>query len=259
MHELTLVTVFLAGLLGSTHCVAMCGGIATALGATRATGARMWQPLLYQVGRIGSYAIAGAIVGAAGAAAGVGFAISHWGEILRLATALVVVIIGVDIAIGTAGRARWLRAPERLGAILWRRIAPAARAVLPTAPSARALALALALGLLWGWVPCGLVYSAPFAAAVTGSATRGSSTMIAFGLGTIPALIGLSYAGSRLPQRDGTFARLLGAMIVACGLWTATMPIAVLTGAHRHNHDAMAMATPMSGTAKDEHHAIKTP
>jgi sulfite exporter TauE/SafE len=268
MHELALITVFVAGLFGSTHCLGMCGGIATALGATRAAGARAWQPLLYQFGRISSYGIAGAIVGALGAVAGIGFAISRWSDILRLATAFVVVTIGLDIALGTGRHARWLRAPERLGAILWRRIAPAARAALPASQSARSLAL----GFLWGWLPCGLVYSALIAAAVAGGGGRGSATMIAFGLGTMPAMLGLSYAGARLPQRDGTCARLLGAIIVACGLWTAVLPIAVLTGAHEHNHQAIAlpmpnigddghdtMAMPSPGTAADQHQAIRTP
>lgn len=244
MHELALITVFLAGLLGSTHCLAMCGGIATALGATRATGARAWQPLLYQLGRMTSYSIAGAIVGAIGAAAGFGFALSRWSEILRLATAFIVVIIGLDIALGKTTRAHWLRAPERAGASLWRRIAPAATRALPAGAHTRALAL----GLLWGWLPCGLVYSALVAAAVAGSAVRGSLVMIAFGLGTMPAMLGLSYAGTHLPRPETTLARLLGAVIVSCGLWTAALPIAVLSGrvAHEHHAMTMPMAMPMS-------------
>jgi len=240
MSELALATVFIAGLLGSSHCLVMCGGIATALGAPRTGGGGRWQPLLYQFGRISSYGMAGALVGGLGAAAGLGLAISRWSTILRLATALVVVIIGLDIALATSGRARWLRAPERLGAIVWRRIAPAARTVLPASPAARALVL----GLLWGWLPCGLVYSALVAAAVAGSALGGGATMIAFGLGTMPSMLGLSYAGTRLPRPDGTLARLLGAIIVVCGLWTATMPIAMLTGAAGHHHHAMAMPMP---------------
>jgi sulfite exporter TauE/SafE len=176
MSALALATVFIAGLLGSSHCLAMCGGIATALGAPRSGGAGRWQPLLYQFGRISSYAIAGALVGSLGAAAGLGLAIARWSTILRLATALVVVIIGLDIAFATSGRARWLRAPERLGALLWRRIAPTARSALPASPGARALVL----GMLWGWLPCGLVYSALVAAAVAGGALGGGATMIAF-------------------------------------------------------------------------------
>jgi sulfite exporter TauE/SafE len=237
MHELALITVFAAGLLGSAHCLAMCGGIATALGSARSAGGRAWQPLLYQIGRISSYGIVGAVAGALGAGAGLVFSPPRWSEILRLATALMVVVIGLDIALGGSARSRWLQAPERLGALLWRRIAPIARAALPASPSARAIAL----GLLWGWLPCGLVYSVLVAAALAGSASGGSATMIAFGLGTMPAMLGLSCAGTRLPRRDGMFARLLGTVIVACGVWTAALPIAALTGAHQHDHHGMIM------------------
>jgi hypothetical protein len=76
------------------------------------------------------------------------------------------------------------------------------------------------------------------AAAVAGSAARGGLTMVAFGLGTLPAMSGLSYLAQRLPQRDATFARLLGAALIACGLWTAIMPLAALAGLqHAHHHD----------------------
>jgi len=235
MPGLTWMTAFLAGLLGSGHCLTMCGGIAAALGAGGVR--RPWQPLLYQLGRLSGYAIAGGIAGALGAAAGFAFALSRWSELLRLATALVVVLIGLDIALGSGSLTRVLRAPERWGALLWRRIAPAARGRLPASPALRALAL----GLLWGWLPCGLVYSVLLAAAVAGSAGRGSATMVAFGLGTLPAMSGLSYLGRRLPRRDGTLARLLGATLVACGLWTAALPLAVLTGAQPPHHHDMPM------------------
>jgi sulfite exporter TauE/SafE len=95
---------------------------------------------------------------------------------------------------------------------------------------------ALTLGMLWGWLPCGLVYSVLLVAAFAGSAFAGSATMVAFGLGTLPALLGLSYASSRFAPPRATLTRLLGSVIVACGLWTASMPIAVLFGAHQHDH-----------------------
>jgi uncharacterized protein len=238
MHELALGTAFIAGVLGSTHCLAMCGGIATALGTARGGGPR-WQPLLYQLGRIASYGVGGAIVGSLGEAAGMGFEASRWSEVMRLGTALIVVLIGLNIALGAGPQVRWLRAPERWGALVWRRIAPVARGSLPTQPALRALTM----GLLWGWLPCGLVYSVLLAAAFAGGALRGSATMIAFGLGTLPAMLGLTYAGARLVAQHDTFARLLGAVIVACGLWTASIPIAALTGSHRHGHPPSAMTT----------------
>jgi uncharacterized protein len=230
--ELACATAFLAGLLGSTHCLGMCGGIAAALGAVQPGRRRGALPLLYNLGRLSSYGVAGALAGALGAAVGFAFALSRWSELLRLATAAVVIVIGLDICCGASARASWLRAPERWGALLWRRIAPTAAALLPATPTGRALLL----GMLWGWLPCGLVYSVLIAAAVAGSAAGGGTLMIAFGLGTLPAMTGLSYLGGRLPRRDATLARLLGAGLVACGLWTAIMPLAVLSGSDAHAH-----------------------
>ncbi|HYM41158.1 MAG TPA: sulfite exporter TauE/SafE family protein [Steroidobacteraceae bacterium] len=233
MPEVALAAALLAGLLGSAHCAVMCGGIATALGAVPAGRARSGRLALYHAGRIGSYAAAGALAGAAGAAVGLAFAFSRWGEILRLATATIVVLIGLDIALGGGRRARWLRLPERAGARLWRLIAPLAHTPLFQAGGATR---ALMLGLLWGWLPCGLVYSVLLAASVTGGAAGGALTMAAFGLGTLPAMAGLSFLGSRLPGPHSSLARLLGAVLVACGLWTAIVPIAVLSGSQLHQH-----------------------
>jgi uncharacterized protein len=229
MHELTWVTAFLAGLLGSSHCVAMCGGIATALGTAPGGRGRV---LLYQLGRIGSYGIAGAGAGALAVAAGFAFTISRWSEVLRLATAFMVVLIGLDIALSSGGRARWLRAPERWGALLWRRLAPLARGARRSPPALRALGV----GLIWGWLPCGLVYSVLLAAAVSGGALSGAATMVAFGLGTVPAMAGFGWLGTRLPRPEGALARTLGAVLVACGLWTAAVPLASLSGLAPHHH-----------------------
>jgi uncharacterized protein len=240
MHELALSSAFVAGVLGSTHCVAMCGGLATALGTQR-HGTLRARPLLYQLGRVSSYGTAGAVVGSLGAAAGFAFEASQWSEVLRLGTALIVVLIGLNMALGSRSRGPWLRAPERWGALVWRRIAPLA-SKLPAQPALRAVTL----GMLWGWLPCGLVYSVLLAAAFAGSALAGSATMIAFGLGTLPVMLGLSYASGRFAPPRATLARLLGSVIVACGLWTASMPIAILFGAHQHVH---AMARTSSALA----------
>ncbi len=232
MHELALGSAFVAGVLGSTHCVAMCGGLATALGTQR-YGALRTGPLLHQLGRVTSYGAAGAMVGSLGAVAGFAFEASVWSEVLRLGTALILVLIGLNIALGPRLHGSWLRAPERWGALVWRRIAPLASR-LPERPALRAVTL----GLLWGWLPCGLVYSALLVAAFAGGSLAGGATMIAFGLGTLPAMLGLSYASGRFAPPRATLARLLGSVIVACGLWTASMPIAMLFGAHHHVHIA---------------------
>ena len=240
MPELTFLTALLAGLIGSTHCLAMCGGIATALGSVpdRRSSA---QTFIYHCGRLASYATAGAIAGALGHAAGFALAAPSWSALLRLGTALIVIVIGLDISLGAGATTYWLRTPERWGGKLWRRLAPGRRVPLPAAPQARALVL----GLLWGWLPGGLVYSVLLAAALAGGAAGGALTMVGFGLGTLPAMSALSYAGRWLPRRDGLPARLLGALLVACGLWTAVVPVATLTGArlHQHQHQAAPAGT----------------
>jgi len=239
MPELLFMTAFFAGLLGSTHCLGMCGGIAAALGgAARPAAARAWAPLLYNLGRIASYGIAGAVAGAVGVAASGLLPGVHAGEYLRLATAAAVGLIGLNMAAGGAARARWLGAPERWGGALWRRFSPPLQRRLPRGPLLRPLGI----GLLWGWLPCGLVYSALLAAAASGSAARGSATMCAFGLGTLPAMAGISYLGSRLPSPRGVGARLLGAAIIACALWIAALPLESLMGLgdHARHHHALA-------------------
>src|SRR5271165_3109526 len=87
MPELLIATAFLAGLMGSAHCVAMCGGIATALGTVRGGTAPVWHTLLYQLGRISSYGLIGGLAGTLGAAVGLGFEASRWSGVLRIATA----------------------------------------------------------------------------------------------------------------------------------------------------------------------------
>ena len=236
MDELALATAFTAGLLGSAHCAAMCGGIATALGATRAAGAPLWLPVVQQLGRVGGYVVVGSLAGALGLAAGAGFGVLRWAEILRLATALVIVLIGLDLALGGGWSARWLRAPERLGGALWRRLAPRLPGWLPAQPVARALLL----GVFWGWLPCGLVYTVLLAATVSGSAWRGGSILAAFGLGTLPAMLGLSLAGARFTPRRPGLRRFAGAAIAVCGLWTAALPLLGAAAAAAHPGSAVA-------------------
>lgn len=242
MSAVALVTVFVAGLLGSTHCLAMCGGLATALAAAPGPGARSWRPLLYQLGRVSSYLAAGAIAGALGVAAGSALTLPRLGVVLRLATAAVVVSIGLNLALRGVVGARWLRFPEQFGARLWRQFAPRVQRCLPRQPALRALSL----GALWGFMPCGLVYSALLAAAAAGSATRGAALLGAFGLGTLPSMLGVAHLGAGLRPGNGSLVHLVGALIVACGLWTAAVPVAELTGAARHVHPVL-QALPEKG------------
>lgn len=229
-----LAAALLAGLVGSVHCFGMCGGIAGALGM--AAGGRGVYAVAYSTGRIASYAVAGAMAGAIGAGlaglAGVGI----W---LRLLMGTVLVLLGLQVALNLK-----LLAPlEAAGAILWRRLAPAARHLLPP----RHAGQALALGALWGWLPCGLVYGMLGAAAGSGGALEGATFMAVFGLGTAPAMVGLAWASGRGGQwLTRSRRRAMGWLLVAFGAWTAATPVAQLLGGGEHGgHQGHEMHGPL--------------
>ena len=171
----------LMGLVGSTHCLAMCGGLAAAIGQAAPTdrrGAILARATVYSTGRITSYAVAGAIAGGLGHAFGVS---SGLGMGLRVAAGLLVIAFGLHVA----GWWNGLSTLERVGLRLWRRLAPLHRRI----GRPDALGRVFLLGLLWGWLPCGLVYAALVAAAASSRVASGALFMLAFGVGTLPALL----------------------------------------------------------------------
>jgi sulfite exporter TauE/SafE len=189
MSALLLASAWVMGLLGSTHCVAMCGGVVamscSALSLERRATPRTQLPfvLAYNSGRIVSYAVAGAIAGAAGAVlASVGL-VAHAQLGLRFFAAAMMIAVGLYVA-GLGRALRWI---EAAGQPVWRRVAPVAHRLVPVSSPSRAFAL----GLLWGWLPCGLVYAALAAAVTSGSALGGAAAMAAFGLGTLPMLVAM--------------------------------------------------------------------
>ncbi len=179
MPDSAYLALFLVGLLGGTHCVGMCGGIVGAL--SLGAPARWSMHLAYNAGRIISYAAAGALAGALGAAS-----LSLDGQApVRLTLYLLANLMLVALGLYLLGVTRALAFTERAGQHLWRLIQPLTRRFLP----ARTIAQAFPLGLLWGWLPCGLVYSALATALSAGSSERGALLMLAFGLGTLPNLL----------------------------------------------------------------------
>lgn len=177
--------VFLIGLLGGTHCVGMCGGIVSALSVqvVRQPGkAQDWSlHLAYNLGRITSYSVAGAALGALGS---LGLLLNNVLPVqmfLYVAANLMLVALGLYLT-GLTGT---LAFTERMGQALWMRIQPYTARYLP----ARSARQAFPLGLLWGFLPCGMVYSVLSTALLTGSALRGAALMLAFGLGTLPNLM----------------------------------------------------------------------
>jgi sulfite exporter TauE/SafE len=228
------------GALGSPHCVAMCGGIAGALAMGGPAGGDARAPLVrqmaYNLGRVASYAIAGGLAGALGVALAQALGLTG-ALVLRALAALLLLALGLHLAGWWAGLARL----ERQGARVWRRIAPLATRLRP----GRSLSGALALGMLWGWLPCGLVYSALALAATAGDWRHGALLMTGFGLGTLPAMLATGLVARRVTglARGATPRRVAGVMLILFGLWTfaASGVVARLRGAPAAPcHDAAA-------------------
>jgi sulfite exporter TauE/SafE len=211
MPESSYLALFLIGLLGGTHCIGMCGGIVGALSLGAAP--RPSLHLAYNAGRIVSYGLAGAMAGAVG---GASLALA---DQLPLRVILFVLANLMLVALGLylMGLTRVLAFSERFGQKLWRHLQPLTRRFLPV----RTVAQAFPLGLLWGWLPCGLVYSALVTALTSGSAWRGAALMLAFGLGTLPNLLlaGLFAARLRAYAAMPAVRLTAGSLVLAFGLW----------------------------------------
>lgn len=215
MSSLGLVPVFMIGLLGSVHCIGMCGGIVGALSV--ASGRRKPFPVAvvnstaivpnvptissaafedvvrvvsYNTGRLASYATAGAIAGgvAQGARSFASLASIQIGG-YWLAN-LMLVALGLYLMNAWSGLTRL----EAVGQVVWRRVQPLTKHFLPMDTPVKALAM----GALWGWIPCGMVYSVLLTAMLTGSSLAGAAVMLAFGAGTLPVLLTMGMLGSRL-------------------------------------------------------------
>jgi sulfite exporter TauE/SafE len=210
---------------GSGHCLGMCGGIVGALGVGQGAG---WRGLVRiaaaHLGRITSYAVAGAIVAAAGSAVVSILPGADSRLLLRTAAAMLILAIGLKLLLG------WprLRGIELGGAGAWRLLAPQLRRLLPPRDPLRAFGV----GALWGWLPCGLVYAQLTVATAAGSARTGALVMAAFGLGTIVSLslVGVllhSLGLARLPRRAS------GALLVLFAVWTV-LPLLTTAGPHAH-------------------------
>lgn len=213
MIEFSLLTALLAGLLGGVHCVGMCGGIVAAF-SFRADGT---QPpfrlhLAYNLGRIFSYAMFGALAGALGASLKLATFLPAQ-TLLYVLAQVVMILLGLYLA----GLNRWVLVFERAGGALWRVVQPLFRRLLPV----RSLPQALLAGMAWGWLPCGLVYSVLMSALAAGSATSGAALMLAFGLGTLPNLLGMGLFARQLqPFMQRLWVRrAAGLMVAGFGVW----------------------------------------
>lgn len=204
------------GLFSSVHCIGMCGGIASALTlglpeSDRANPSRLLSRVIaYNLGRIASYALAGTLAATVfSALPAVMPQAGH--QLLAVVAGTVLVMVGLHLAGWYPG----LRRIEALGAGLWRRLQPYTHTLLPVRSAPRAVLL----GTLWGWLPCGLVYSTLVWAAASADPVRGALYMLLFGLGTVPAIAsaGMLAGGAAGFTRKAAVRRGAGLLLIAIG------------------------------------------
>ena len=233
-----LIPAVAAGLFGSAHCLGMCGGLSGLFAMHASARATASQPVLavtYNLGRLSSYASLGALSAYAGQ--GLVEILPGLALPLRLAAGLVIALMGIQIAFGW----QLLGPIERVGSLLWRLVSPLTKQVLPVTSPARALAL----GLLWGLLPCGLVYSMLLVAMAGSDPLQGALVMFAFGLGTSPAMLltGLSAASLGRLLSNKRRAMVAGLLLMAIGFATIAMPVLHALGSdkdgHTHHHQPL--------------------
>jgi sulfite exporter TauE/SafE len=220
MIELSLISAFLVGLLGGGHCVGMCGGIVSAVSMhlpNQPNGVHQKQPkilflIAYNAGRILSYTLAGVLAGLIGASS---FFLNHVlpiQHVLYLISSLMLILLGLYLA----GFWHGITVIENVGRALWVKLQPSSKRYIPV----QSLRQAFALGGLWGWLPCGLVYSVLIAAIATGSAYNGGLLMLAFGLGTLPTLLamGMTAVKLKVALQNVWVRRVSGLLVLGFGL-----------------------------------------
>lgn len=230
LDPLAIVGALTLGLLANTHCLAMCGGISVALGAAGGNGRNtLSMTLAYNIGRILCYALLGAIAG--GAIASLKSLLPILGPVFRAIAGLLVIAMGLYIGGWWLG----LTKLEHAGSRVWRRVQPFTKDLLPPKnPGA-----AMALGALWGLLPCGLIYSTLSWAAASGDPWRGAILMSSFGLGTLPVLLLAALGGQSAMRllRQPLLRKSAAVMLIAFGAVTIVMPWQHTSGNHEgHNH-----------------------
>lgn len=241
---------FIIGLLGSTHCIGMCGGIASVFSAqasTISTRNILYLPLVYNLGRASSYAIAGAVVGAIGLSIGDLIDVELWSYTLRVTAGLIIVFLGVSLLC----KINTVQLLEPLGKPIWTFIAPFAKQALVkqgASKSSKAIGplhcakYVFTMGLLWGWLPCGMVYSALLLALSAGNAVNGALVMFSFALGTFPALMlsntlsNTAFAKIKSHINPFYVRNITGIVLLSMGLWTTLAPSIQTDNHNLHRH-----------------------
>ncbi|WP_299196851.1 sulfite exporter TauE/SafE family protein [uncultured Amphritea sp.] len=211
-EPLSAFTALLLGLLGSAHCLGMCGGIssAVAMGIDRKNQRPVLLLLGFNVGRIASYTLAGALLGS------IGWLIRSPEVSLFLRSLAGVILIFMGLYVAQIWKA--LAYLEKQGNRLWRHIQPLSRKLLPVHNPMQALAL----GALWGWLPCGLVYSTLIWSATASDWKTSALLMACFGLGTVPAMLATGLLASQVQAllKNRSAQTVAGLLIILFGLYT---------------------------------------
>ncbi len=240
------------GFLGGGHCIGMCGGVMAALSFAipPEQRSRRWRVLLsYNAGRIFSYTFIGVLAG------GIGFQLSsgHGLSVLRVVAGLLLIAMGLYLANWWRG----LTYLEKLGGLLWRRIQPLGKSLMPVKNSGSALLL----GMLWGWLPCGLVYTALAYAIAQANVIESAGVMLAFGLGTLPAVLASGVFAERVKQlmQLQRFRIVMALSIVAFGVWTIWGTYQhVAHGQDHSQHQGHSMMEMPVNDAVDDSNAIES-
>lgn len=215
-----MVTALVMGISSSVHCLGMCGGLALAISSPQ----KQWLPLVYHAGRLAIYSLLGAV------GALLLWGVSQWFAVgLRFFSGVLLIAAGLYIG-------RWwfgLVYIEKKLAFTWQIANKYTQAILPP----KKISDAFLLGLLWGMMPCGLIYSSVLWASAYGGALDGALLMLLFGIGTLPALLGLSFAGQSFQRvfQHAIAKKLLGGILISIGLWVALG--AVVLGERLYQHD----------------------
>ena len=239
--ELSFGAAIIVGLLGSSHCIGMCGGIVNALNmgvsgdVARRPTALFTYHLGYNAGRIASYLLVGLLAG------GLGAGLSDLG-ISPIAGKLFAATFMIALGLYLANWWRGLALLEKAGAHLWRHIQPLGQKLFPI----RNPLQAFLLGLVWGWLPCGLVYTVVAWSLTTGSALEGAVLMLGFGLGTLPALL---VAGTALNYfknwvRSPLLRTGAGLAVIAFGLYSGFSGLSALQHSHQAEPAPAALPQP---------------
>jgi len=232
--EIDLLSAFVIGILSAGHCLGMCGGVTSMLTSAISqsnptTDKRLQQNLLsntelkknyskvslvvsYNIGRIFSYAILGAIVGFTGSIAAKNIGLPLAG--LRIVAGVFLVLLGLYLG-------QWLMVlskVEVIGKKIWQLVSPLSKNFIPVNSPLKALAL----GSIWGWLPCGLVYSTLTWALASGEPLTGALIMFCFGLGTLPALLTMSFGILSLKSilKNRLFRKTMAISIILYGFYS---------------------------------------